>query len=179
YGRQSMRLKGTHLVKKACENLHKKGFNIKLLLFDTITDDNIKADIDSFTSTCPFEFVVNHPVEKNYELYHRASAFASAERKGTWANTASEAMACGVPVVASGVGSDDFLIHGETGLRVGLSSRSIEKALKKLYLDQEFQNRAVEAGIRRVRQYQWRFSADHILALCQRPDAYTMYESHW
>lgn len=179
YGRQSMKLKGTHLVNAACEKLYREGYNIKLLLFDTITSDNIRRDIESFTSACPFEFVVNHPVEKNRELYHRAHVFASAERKGTWANTASEAMACGVPVVASSVGSDDFLFHNETGITVRRSAGSIAKALKKLYKSRELRDRLSQEGARRVTEWQWQISADQILALSEQTDVKKVSHLQW
>lgn len=179
YGRQSMKLKGTHLVKAACEQLYKEGYNIKLLLFDTVTDENVRRDIESFSSSCPFEFVVNHPVEKNRELYYRAHVFASAERKGTWANTASEAMACGIPVVASEVGSDDFLINNKTGLKIRRTVGSIARALKKLYNSKELRERLSNEGARRVTEWQWQISADQILALSEHPDLKKVSHLKW
>jgi glycosyltransferase involved in cell wall biosynthesis len=170
YGRQTMKRKGTDLVKKACENLYRKGYNIKLLLFDTITDKKKEEDYRNFNGDMPFEFVINHPVKKNHELFHRAHVFASAERKGTWANTASEAMACGIPVIASKVGSEDFLIHEKTGLLVSHSPRSIEKAIKRLYHDAGLRERLAKAGIGIIRQYQWRITADRILSLFEQSD---------
>jgi|GEM_PF-182645 len=179
YGRQAMKRKGTHLVKAACERLYKKGYDIKLLLFDTASTPELAADITNFRAACPFEFVANHPPERNRELYCRAHCFASAERKGMWANTASEAMACGVPVIASAIGSGDFLVPGVTGLRVRLSARSIAKAIARLYRDAELRRRLSAAGARRVRHYQWRFSADNLLALLAHPDPHRVSGSAW
>lgn len=96
YGRIVERVKGTHYVVKACEKLYAKGYNIKLLLFDTPVDEGAKRRIENFTCKCPFEFVTNHPFDKNSELFNRADCFVSAEnpRYSGWNNTVAEAMSC-------------------------------------------------------------------------------------
>ncbi|MBN1981574.1 MAG: glycosyltransferase [Chitinivibrionales bacterium] len=179
YGRQSMRLKGTHLVTKACEHLYKNGFDIKLLLFDSVTDKNTGADINNYKAACPYEFVVNHPVKKNHKLYHRCHVFASAERKGTWPNTASEAMACGRAVIASTIGSDDFVFNGKTGLLIRRNYRSIARAIKRLYLNPGLRKQLATNGVAVVRRFQWRITADRILSLCESGQAHSMYPYEW
>lgn len=77
YGRLGRKRKGTMLVVKACEALYKKGYNIKLLLFDSPMDVPSRKRIEEFTCKVPHEFVVNHPVMDNASLYHRADVFVS------------------------------------------------------------------------------------------------------
>lgn len=60
YGRLAERVKGTKYVVKACERLYKKGYNIKLLLFDTALNDEWQKKIDNFKCSCPYEFVQNY-----------------------------------------------------------------------------------------------------------------------
>ena len=79
YGRLAERVKGTKYVVKACEKLYKKGYDIKLLLFDTAISEKAQKLIDNFSTSVPFEFVQNHPFDKNSELFNRADVFVAAE----------------------------------------------------------------------------------------------------
>lgn len=133
YGRFYRKKKGTHLVIRACESLYKRGFNIRLLLFDSPVEQSARKKIEDFTVACPFEFVVDYPVERLAEVYHRADVFVSAERNAGWSNTSAEAMASGVPLIATQSGTQDFLINGETGLAIWRHPFFIRRAIKKLY----------------------------------------------
>lgn len=75
YGRIVERVKGTHYVVSACEKLYAQGYNIKLLLYDTPVDEGAARRIKEFTCKCPFEFVVGHPFDRNWELFNRADCF--------------------------------------------------------------------------------------------------------
>ena len=55
YGRLAERVKGTKYVVKACEKLYKKGYNIKLLLFDTAVSEKAQKLIDNFSTSVPFD----------------------------------------------------------------------------------------------------------------------------
>lgn len=103
---------------KAAEKLYKKGFPIKLLLFDSRLDEKGRLQIQQFKTLVLFEFVLDHPVDDNASLFKRASVFVAVERKGGWNNTANVAIAGGVPVIANKTGTNDFLIDQVTGLKV-------------------------------------------------------------
>ncbi|MBD0332100.1 MAG: glycosyltransferase family 4 protein [Chitinophagaceae bacterium] len=165
YGRLNRKRKGTRIVVKAVEKLHKNGYIVKLLLFDTPIDEKGKKLAEQFKCKAPFEFVLNHPVEKNIELFRRASVFVSAERKGGWANNAAEALATGVPLVATQTGTKDFLIHNETGLKVIRHSFFIQKALEKLYNDVELRKRLAENGRKKIEAFSWDALTDRLLYL--------------
>lgn len=163
YGRQRSKLKGTHIVVAACERLYKKGLNIKLLLFDSPVDEDAERLAREFTASVPCEFIMNHPVARNIELYRRADIFASAERKGGWSNTCAEAMASGVPVVATSVGTKDFLVHEKTGLVVRRNVFSVCRALKRLVESEALRKTFAQNGVQAIQRYDWGILAENIL----------------
>jgi glycosyltransferase involved in cell wall biosynthesis len=122
YGRIAEGRKGTMYAVKACERLQKKGYKVKLLLFDTPVTDKIQKAIDSFKTTVPCEFILNHPVEHNALLFHKADVFVAPEKKTGYANTVVEAMACGIPVIATSSGTKDLLFDNQTGLLITRNS---------------------------------------------------------
>ena len=162
FGRLSRKGKGTSLVVKACESLYRKGYPIKLLLFDTPIDEMSEEKIKNFTCSLPFEFVINHPVERNFELFQRADVFVAAEKTGGWSNTAAEALAAGVPLIGTTTGTKDFLIHGHTGLIVWRHSYFIRRALEKLLCDPELARRLAANGRMKIEQFGWPGLADFI-----------------
>ena len=162
YGRFYRRKKGTRLVVKACERLYKNGFNIKLILFDAPVDEPARKKIEAFKCNLPFEFFVDYPVSQLADLYYKADMFVSAERNAGWSNTSAEAMACGVPVVATGSGTRDFLFNGETGLVVWRHPWFIQRAIKKLYEDEELRRALAQRARRTIEGFSWKNLADNI-----------------
>mgnify|MGYP006144563417 CR=1 FL=1 len=51
------------MVVKALENMVRKGYKLKLLLFDTPVDDEARRKVQQFTCSLPFQFVIDYPVE--------------------------------------------------------------------------------------------------------------------
>jgi glycosyltransferase involved in cell wall biosynthesis len=164
YGRLIEKKKGTALVVKACERLTDDGFNIKLILFDAPVNQKARQLIDGFKSKTSFEFVLNHPVDRLVELYHRADLFVSAEEKAGHSNTVAEAMASGIPVIASASGSKDFLLHGETGLVIERNSKSIADAIKILVQDSNLRSRLAEQARKKIELYNWDTLGQSILS---------------
>lgn len=162
YGRLTRKGKGTSLVIRACEKLHRMGYAIKLLLFDTPIDDRSKSEIEKFTCKVPFEFIIDHPVSKNDLLFKRADIFVAAEKKGGWSNTAAEALASGVPLVGTRTGTRDFLFHNETGLRVWRHPYFIRKALEKLINNPDLARTLAANGRKKIAAYSWDRLADFI-----------------
>ncbi len=165
YGRIAERVKGTKYVVKACERLYRKGFNIRLLLFDTALSPQWQQKLDAFTCKCPFDFVQNHPFERNSELFNRADCFVSAEnpRYSGWNNTVAEAMACGLPVVSTCAGTKDLLTDGVNGI---LSARWVfcfQRHIARLYRDEELRRRLGTAARQHVKRFDWNILADRIL----------------
>ncbi len=162
YGRLTEGRKGTKYVVKACERIYKKHKDIKLILFDTPVDEKMKKAIAEFNTNVPFEFITNHPVEKNPELFRLADVFVAPEKKAGWSNTSVEAMASGIPVIASTSGTNDFLFHGKTGLIIRRNSRNIAKAILKLMNNEELRNSYSKAALEQIKNFDWKALADKI-----------------
>lgn len=162
FGRLSRKGKGTSLVVKACEKLYRKGYNIKLLLFDTPIDEKSVSLIEKFTSKVPFEFITNHPVAKNDELFSRADIFVAVEKKGGWSNTAAEALASGLALVGTQTGTRDFLFHNKTGLVVWRHPYFIRKALEKLINNPSLARELATNGRTAIADFSWEKLADFI-----------------
>lgn len=163
YGRLSEGRKGTKYVVKACEQLYRKGNNIKLLLFDTPVDEKMKNAIATFKTTVPFEFITNHPVNENVELFHKADIFVAPEKKAGWSNTSVEAMAAGIPVIATDSGTKDFLVHEKTGLVIRRSTRSTAEAIKRLIEDKKLRVELAVKGRKKIEEFDWHVLAERIL----------------
>jgi len=155
YGRLGRKGKGTALVVKACEKLYRKGYRIKLLLFDTPIDDISMERIKNFRCKVPHEFIVGHPVNEIGTLYGKADVFVAAEKKGGWSNTAAEAMAAGVPLIGTVTGTKDFLVNNQTGLLVYRHPYFIRKAIEKLINNPQLANSLAQNGRQRIEQFNW------------------------
>lgn len=155
YGRLREKKKGTMLVVRACEILYRRHKNIQLILFDTPVDDKMKKSIDDFHTKVPFKFITHHPVKNNPELFRRADVFVAPEKRAGWANTAVEAMASGVAVVATTSGTTDFLFHEKTGLICRRNRFSIAKAIKRLMTDHDLRHQLATSGLEKINDFNW------------------------
>lgn len=165
YGRISKPKKGTMQVVQACEYLYKKGRNIRLLLFDTPTDEKAEKAIKCFQTKVPYDFVLNHPVNENEQLFHKADVFVSAETSGGWSNTSAEAMACGTPIIGTNVGTQDFLFHLETGYLLPKGRRRhIVKGIEFLINDYDKRKEFSIAGRKRIEVFGWGNLTNSILS---------------
>lgn len=171
YGRLAERVKGTKYVVKACEELYKKGYNIKLLLFDTAISEKAQKLIDNFSADVPFEFIQNHPFDKNSELFNQADVFIAAEKHAGWSNTVAEAMACALPVIATKAGTYDLLMDGITGLRTLRYSFLIRRKLKALIENEELRTRLGKAARKNVENFDWHVLARNIEQYLSKPHA--------
>lgn len=164
YGRLVEHVKGTKYVVKACEQLYKQGYNIRLLLFDTAVSEKARQLNERFTCGVPFDFVLDHPFERNSELFNRADLFVAAERHAGWSNTVCEAMACALPVIATKAGTKDMLIDEETGLLTHRFTFLIRRKIKRMIEDEALRQRLGTNARRQVQQFDWHKVARRILA---------------
>ncbi len=167
YGRLSEKRKGTSYVVKACEQLYKKGHNIKLLLFETPLNEKMEKAIREFKTTVPHQVILNHPVDRNIEIFHQADVFVGPEKKAGWANTVVEAMASGIPVIASESGTKDFLFHEETGLVVTRNSRKVKNAILRIMNDEQLRMKLAKNGRKKVEEFDWQKLANKIILYIQ------------
>lgn len=166
YGRIVERVKGTHYVVKACEKLYAKGYNIKLLLFDTPVDEGARRRIESFTCKCPLEFVTDHPFDRNSELFNRADCFVSAEnpRYSGWNNTVAEAMSCALPVITSKAGTLDLVTDDVNAIRSARWVFCFAKHIKELYNSEALRRRLGTQARVDIQKFDWRNVADNIIS---------------
>ena len=89
--------------------------------------------------------------------FRGASAFVLPSRQEPFGIVNLEAMASGVPIVASAVGGvPEFVIDGEVGMLVpGGSAPAIAVALRRLHDDRAFAQRLGEAGRRKAQRFDW------------------------
>lgn len=169
YGRIVERVKGTHYVVKACEKLYAKGYNIKLLLFDTPVDEEAAKRIKAFTCKCPFEFIVGHPFDRNWEIFNRADCFVSAEnpRYSGWNNTVAEAMACAVPIITTKAGTDDLISDRKNGIRSARYKFCFRKHIKTLYNDEALRQQYGRTAREDIMEFDWSVVAEKILNYLQ------------
>jgi glycosyltransferase involved in cell wall biosynthesis/peptidoglycan/xylan/chitin deacetylase (PgdA/CDA1 family) len=167
YGRLSARAKGSHLVARACERLYRRGVKVRLLLFDTPVNEAARRLVESFKCAVPFEYVLDHPVDRIHEIYGRADIFAVAERGAGWSNTCAEAMVNGLPVVATNSGTRDILHNGVTGFVVRRNVASITHGLLRLCRSAELRQTMGEAGRRTAKRFSWDPLAAKILQFSQ------------
>jgi glycosyltransferase involved in cell wall biosynthesis len=161
YGRVSRPRKGTRFVIAAVRALRRRGLDAELHLFDTTNpgDDDPRIGFDP---GIPYRYYLNLPQERMAAMYGAADVFASAERRSGWSNTAAEAAACGLPIVCTRSGTEDFAADGLTALVVRMRHPIfIERALERLWRDRALAARLGEAARGRILDFSWE-------ALCAR-----------
>jgi len=155
YGRLSKPRKGTRFVVQAVRSLRRKGHDIELALFDTLNPGSVDPRI-GFEPGVPYRYYLNLPQERMAAMYCAADAFVSAECRAGWSNTAAEAAACGVPLICTRSGTEDFAAGGSTALVIPARMPFfIERAVLRLYRDRELGARLGEAASRRILDFTW------------------------
>ena len=155
YGRTSKPRKGTRLVIQAVRSLRRKGYAIELDLFDTLNPGAPDPRI-GFDPGLPFRFYLDLPQERMAAMYGAADVFVSAEHRAGWSNTAAEAAACGLPVVCTRSGTEDFALNGVTALVVPARIPFfIASAVERLYRNRELGRTLGAAARERVLDFTW------------------------
>ena len=99
-------------------------------------------------------------------IYPAADAFVLPTLYETFALVCLEAMASGLPVLASPVGGiEDYLRDGENGLHIQRDPKEIAAKLDQLLNDRELHARLREAGIATAKKYEWKKVAQQYLSL--------------
>ncbi len=90
--------------------------------------------------------------------YNIADVYVLPSIHEQWSNTIMEAMACGLPVVATNVGGNPALIEdGETGLLVRPGDvEALAEKIEKVLFDVELRRRLVVNALRKIRAYSFR-----------------------
>jgi glycosyltransferase involved in cell wall biosynthesis len=163
YGRIHKRRKGIRYVIRAVESLAKSFPQIKLVFFDSIVG---KERVDPRTlvrTSVPFEFHLDCPQEELAWIFSQSDLYVSAEWRAGWANTSAEAMACGVPVVCTSSGTQDFAFHNRTALVVPLPFPVfLRRQIRKIISNNDLRLRLGRAGLKTIRKFSWPVLADRL-----------------
>ena len=99
-------------------------------------------------------------------IYPAADAFVFPTLYETFALVCLEAMASGLPVLASPVGGiEDYLRNGENGLHINRDATEIAAKLDRLLSDRELHATLRAAGIATAQKYAWEKVAQQYLSL--------------
>jgi glycosyltransferase involved in cell wall biosynthesis len=99
-------------------------------------------------------------------IYPAADAFVLPTLYETFALVCLEAMASGLPVLASPVGGiEDYLRDGENGFHIQRDPKEIAAKLDQLLNDRELHASLRAAGIATARKYEWKKVAQQYLSL--------------
>ncbi|MBC8331907.1 MAG: glycosyltransferase family 4 protein [Anaerolineae bacterium] len=102
------------------------------------------------------------------EEYHQSNLFVFPSRHEGMPNAVLEAMACGLPVIASRIaGNEELVVNGETGLLIPPEDvDALQQALTQLLSDADLCQRMGAAGRQRVEEhYAWNQIAAQYLEL--------------
>ena len=178
FGRLSRRKKGVPIVLRAVETFarsvarNRSGGTtrpVKLVLFDHVGQHNERDPRDEIRCTIPYEFHANLQQDELARLYSSCDVFVSAEKRAGWANTAVEAMACGVPVVCTRSGTRDVAIHLESAWVARWRHRYfLDRGLRALHSDTALAGRLRDNALERVRRYSWSQVVDQLEDIVRR-----------
>jgi len=163
YGRIYKRRKGVHFVIRAAEGLYREYPQLKLVFFDSLVGKDRRDPRPMINTHVPHEFHLNLPQSKMAWLYSQGDIFVSAERRAGWSNTSAEAMACGIPVVCTRSGTQDFAFHNQTALVVPFPSPFLlRRQVKKLIKDEKLRSRLARAGYEKIQEFSWSALVDKL-----------------
>ena len=124
----------------------------------------MKKAIEDFKTHVPFDFILNHPVDQNVSIFHRADLFVAAEKGTGWANTVAEAMASGIGSIHPGrySGYCNTRKNGHAGMQKCVEgiAKGIEKMIKYPGLRMNWPCNARK----HIEQYDWQILADRIIS---------------
>jgi len=108
------------------------------------------------------------PYEQLHHLYVRADAYVTPAYTETFAHPLVEAMASGLPIIAS-----DLSVHREICGEAAtyfpkFSSESLAETVAKVVLSPQLKSQLVDAGARRSLQFSWKKHVNEILAVCEQ-----------
>lgn len=163
--------KGHILLVKAFELLCKQIPNTKLIIAGIVAEqdyyDELQQCIQQSQYANQIQLCINLSQEQIFELYKRTKIFALHTQEESQGIVFAEAMAIGLPIVATNVGGVPYVVkHGETGLLSNYSdTAAFAENLATLLQDNTIYNSMVEAGKYESQRYLWTKIAAEIVEL--------------
>jgi len=146
-GSMSIR-KGSLYLLKAIEQLRLPNFEF---VFNGHVADEIKELVKAYSNY--IRFVGSRPFNQLYKLYSQASVFVLPTIEDGFAKVVTEAMACGVPVIATtNCGAEDVLTDGVEGFIVPIRDpMAIKEKIMVLYENPNLREQMAQAALKKAR----------------------------
>lgn len=163
--------KGIKNLLKACYALDQNGLNGEFSL-EILGDGPSRKMLEKLTKDMYLQDHVFFTgwVSKNEiaEKYNTADIFVLPSLDEGMSNALLEAMATGLPVIASDLAGDNLLINEENALVVPVNNdQMLSNALKRLMLDKDLREKIGQNGMKIAKRYSWEKVAQAYDTICQ------------
>ena len=130
-----------------------------------VTDETGRVPLKFFFMRGRIELVDGRDQKDLVQYYRDSDVMVTMERTAGWSNPAAEAMACGVPVVCTRYGTQDFA-DASTAIVVPVDDvHTLMKALREVREHPEAAKARVEEGLKRIRRFEWGRVAEGMLGV--------------
>lgn len=163
--------KGHLLTLEAFEQLRKKGFFAKLKIYGVVAEESylqlLQSRILSSAYSSDVELHLNAPFEELLAAYSEAYIFALHTQEESQGIAFVEAMACGLPIVATKVGGVPYVVtDGKNGLLSEYAdTSSMAQNMARLLSDTSLWKQMSDAAREESTHYQWSNIASQVQQL--------------
>ena len=163
--------KGLRAILKACYILNQNGLQGKFTL-EIVGDGPSRRMLEELSSDLCLQDVVSFsgwiPREQITARYNAADIFVLSSLDEGMSNALLEAMATGLPVVASDFAGDNLLVNDVNALVVPVNNdQLLSIALKQLILDKDLREKLGQKGMMITKEYSWENVARAYDSLCK------------
>ena len=148
---------GNFSIRKGAMYLLKAIDGLKLKNFEFVINGHISSEVQDLIKpySSRIKFLGSRPFSELYKIYSQASVFVLPTIEDGFAKVITEAMACGVPVIATeNCGSLDVIDEGINGFIVPIrSSEEITKRILELYHDHELRDSMADSAYKKAHNY--------------------------
>jgi glycosyltransferase involved in cell wall biosynthesis len=159
-GKTDVFWKGVGTLADALKIVSKKHDDIELVLYGS--ESHPQVDF-------PYKYVLSPSFEELAELYCSSSIVVCPSWYESFPAPPLEGMACGVPVVTTAIGTEDYARDGENCLVVPpRNPEAMADAILRLLSDKDLCHKLSEEGPKTARQFTWDKTADKIEKLFEQ-----------
>jgi glycosyltransferase involved in cell wall biosynthesis len=144
---------GSMSIRKGIPYLLEAIQSLRLPNFEFVVNGTVSPEVDHIVRryTDKVRFLGTRPFNKLYEVYSQASVLVLPTIEDGFAKVITEAMACGVPVIATtNCSASDVVTDGVDGFVVPIrNAEAIRERILQLYEDSAMRRRMAEAAFQR------------------------------